>query len=198
MPLNDKNLLVGYVEVLTKTQVSKNDIKAKFPNVSFPSEFQPPEGYAELYEGPQATGGEFWQYFMQSGVEHKNGKWYTKYILGPVFTDAEEQAAYIAQKTKERNEGIQSAIVDATQKRLDEFAQTRNYAGILSACTYATSTVPRFASDGQYCVESRDATWAKLYEILDEVTAGDRPMPCGYDDIKAELPVLEWPDAANP
>lgn len=92
-------------------------------------------------------------------------------------------------------EQVQSQIVSATQARLDDFAKTRNYDGILSACTYATSSNPKFASEGQYCVEARDATWAELYEIYDDVKAGDRPVPQGYDDIKAALPVLEWPDA---
>jgi hypothetical protein len=92
-------------------------------------------------------------------------------------------------------EQIQDQIVRDTQRRLDAFARTRNYDGILSACTYATSSNAKFAAEGQYCVESRDATWAKLYEIYDEVKAETRPMPSGYDAIKGELPVLEWPDA---
>jgi hypothetical protein len=92
-------------------------------------------------------------------------------------------------------EQIQNQIVSDTQKRLDDFARTRNYDGILSACTYATSSNAKFASEGQYCVEARDATWAKLYDIYEEVKAGTRPMPSGYDAIKGELPVLEWPDA---
>lgn len=182
--------------------VSEQGFRALHPNTSMPQPLTESIinsfGADVVYEGPQATGGEFWQYSVYSGVEQKNGKWYTKYILGPVFTDAEEQAAYIAQKTKERNEGIQSAIVAATQKRLDDFAKTRYYDGILSLCTYATSAVQKFADEGQCGVDARDATWDKLYEILDEVTAGTRPMPSGYDDIKDELPVLEWPDAANP
>ena len=88
---------------------------------------------------------------------------------------------------------VQEQIVAATQQRLDDFAKTRNYDGILSACTYATSTVPNFKTEGQYCVEARDQTWAKLYEIMDEVQSGVRPPPTGYDDIEPELPVLEWP-----
>lgn len=95
-------------------------------------------------------------------------------------------------------EQIQQEIVTATQNRLDTFAQTRNYDGILSACTYATSTVPKFQVEGQYCVESRDATWAKLYEILAEVEAGTRPMPTGYASIENELPVLQWPVPVDP
>lgn len=45
-------------------------------------------------------------------------------------------------------EGLQAQVVQSTQQRLDDFARTRNYDGILSACTYATSTVPKFAAEG--------------------------------------------------
>lgn len=90
-------------------------------------------------------------------------------------------------------EAIKSAIVAAVQARLDGFARTRNYDGILSAATYATSTIPKFAAEGQYAVQARDATWAKLYQIMDEVTAGTRAAPSGYDVIAPDLPVLTWP-----
>lgn len=90
-------------------------------------------------------------------------------------------------------EELQAEIVAATQARLDAFARTRSYDGILSACTYATSAVPRFRADGQHCVEMRDATWARLYELLAEVQAGSRPMPESFADIEPELPALQWP-----
>lgn len=90
-------------------------------------------------------------------------------------------------------ERLQQEVVSATQERLDTFAQTRNYDGILSACTYAGSTVAKFAQEGQYCVELRDATWTKLYEILAEVEAGTREFPTGFADIESELPPLAWP-----
>lgn len=93
-------------------------------------------------------------------------------------------------------EALQAEIVAATQARLDAFARTRSYDGILSACTYATSTVPRFQAEGQYCVEARDATWAKLYEMLAEVQAGTRPVPTGFPDIETGLPPLAWPEGA--
>jgi hypothetical protein len=78
------------------------------------------------------------------------------------------------------------------QARLDAFAKTRNYDSILSACTYATSMNPKFAAEGQYCVEARDATWVKCYEILNEVQSGQRPIP-SWEELEAELPPLEWP-----
>ncbi len=80
------------------------------------------------------------------------------------------------------------------QQRLDDFAKTRNYDGILSACTYATSNIQKFKDEGQYCVNSRDATWAKLYEIMHEVETGVRPIPTSYQEIEPELPELIWPN----
>ena len=60
-----------------------------------------------VFEGPQATGGTVYQYSQQDGVEEVEGKWYTKYILGPVFTDgeitaAEQEATYKAMKDAEQ------------------------------------------------------------------------------------------------
>lgn len=91
-------------------------------------------------------------------------------------------------------EQLQAMVVQATQKRLDDFARTRNYDGILSSCTYATSTVPKFAVEGQYCVDARDNTWATLYSILEEIEQGKRSIPTGYSDIEPDLPVLTWPN----
>ena len=88
---------------------------------------------------------------------------------------------------------LQEKVVAATQKRLDDFARTRNYDGILSACTYATSAVPKFAAEGQYAVQARDATWAALYALLDEVQAGQRPVPQSFEEVAPLLPELEWP-----
>jgi hypothetical protein len=78
------------------------------------------------------------------------------------------------------------------QARLDAFARTRGYDGILSACTYATSANPKFAAEGQYCVQARDATWATCYEILNAVQSGARPTPT-WEELEAELPALQWP-----
>jgi hypothetical protein len=89
---------------------------------------------------------------------------------------------------------LASEIVAATQQRLDAFAQTRGYDGILSACTYADDPVQKFAAEGRYCVAARGATWAKLYEILGEVESGSRPAPSSYADIENELPALVWPE----
>lgn len=102
-------------------------------------------------------------------------------------------SAYVAPApTVPTPEQAQAAFVAQIQARLDAFARTRNYDSILSACTYATSTIQKFRDEGQHCVNLRDATWAAAYIILAQVQAGTRPMPTGIADIAADLPVLEW------
>jgi len=64
-----------------------------------------------VFEGPQATGGTVYQYSQASGVEQIDGKWYTKYTLGPVFVDGEttaieQESAYKAQKDSEQAASI--------------------------------------------------------------------------------------------
>jgi hypothetical protein len=66
-----------------------------------------------VFEGPQATGGTVYQYSQASGVEQVDGKWYTKYVLGPVFTDgettaAEQEVAYKAAKDAEQAKSVRA------------------------------------------------------------------------------------------
>ena len=116
-----------------------------------------------------------------------DGHWMQQWEVYPL--PAEEVAANQAAAAQ----ALQQSIVDATQQRLDDFARTRNYDGILSACTYATSAVPKFAAEGQYAVQARDATWAALYAFLSDVRAGTQPVPSGFEDVEPLLPPLAWP-----
>lgn len=70
-----------------------------------------------VFEGPQASGGTVYQYSQAAGVEQIDGKWYTKYILGPTFTDgettaAEQEAAYKASKDAEQAKAIRTSRDD--------------------------------------------------------------------------------------
>lgn len=92
---------------------------------------------------------------------------------------------------EEQQAAMQAEFTNAVQRRLDEFAQERGYDGIMSACTYATSTVERFRHEGERAVMLRDNTWAACYAILAEVLAGERPVPT-LEELVAELPALTW------
>ena len=74
-----------------------------------------------VFEGPQATGGTVYQYSQASGVEQIEGKWYTKYVLGPTFTDRpatdtepaqtalEQETAYKASKDAEQAKSVRAS-----------------------------------------------------------------------------------------
>jgi hypothetical protein len=77
-----------------------------------------------VFEGAQATGGTVYQYSQRDGVEEVDGKWYTKYVLGPVFTDlaatdeepaktaAEQEAAYKTMKDAEQATSVRASRSD--------------------------------------------------------------------------------------
>ncbi len=168
--------------------VSEGQIRAEYANTSFAAPFEAPAPYAWVFPAPQPVHDAVTQGVREIASElTAKGTWEQRwevYSLPPEAVAANQAAAV---------QRLQEGIVSNTQKRLDEFAKTRNYDGILSACTYVTSAVPKFQAEGQYCVNARDTTWATLYQILAEVQAGTRPMPTGYDDVAPLLPVLEWP-----
>lgn len=87
---------------------------------------------------------------------------------------------------------IEGDVIKLVQQKLDQFAQTRGYDSILSACTYATSKVPKFQLEGQYCVDMRDQYWSRCYEILADVKSGVRQTPA-VEQVMSELPLLQWP-----
>lgn len=92
-------------------------------------------------------------------------------------------------------EEIQANLTQVVQDALDNFAKTRNYDGILSVCSYANSTNPKFKAEADYCIQLRDDTWAAGYIILDQVKSGFRAIPTA-EELIALLPVssAKWPD----
>jgi hypothetical protein len=126
-------------------------------------------GASVVFEGPQATGGTVYQYSQRSGVEQIEGKWYTKYVLGPIFTDraaTENEPA----KTAAEQEAEYKAMKDAEQAA--NVRRTRN--DKLKDCDWtqiADSTADK-------------AAWATHRQALRDVTA------------QAGFPwIIDWPVA---
>lgn len=179
-----------YVDTNTLEILSFRDIQIRFPHTSFPSgtpdltEF----GFATLQQVPIPTYNSITHGVQEvQPVQAEDNLWYQTWEVYELSSQEviANQAAY--------EQNLREIIVNAVMKRLDDFAATRNYSNIFSACTYVTSTVPKFQQEATYCVAARDATWVKCYEILAEVEAETRPIPSSYEDIEAELPVLSWP-----
>lgn len=72
-------------------------------------------GADPVFEGPQATGGTVYQFSQPAGVEQIDGKWYTKYVLGPIFTDTTNADGTVA--TAAEQEQFYKAVKDAEQAK---------------------------------------------------------------------------------
>lgn len=103
------------------TTMFESEFRAQFPNTSLPQQLTEEVikslGGDVVFEGPQASGGTVYQYSQRQGVEQIDGKWFTKYVLGPVFTDtvaedgtvttaAEQEAAYKTMKDEEQAKAV--------------------------------------------------------------------------------------------
>lgn len=166
---------------------SEAQVRAAYPNKILPTPMPCPAEFAVVFEAPRPSFNALTHYVAEVSPQQVNGKWVQQWVTIELGND--EKAAAAAEYQRNLVAGITAAIQD----RLDDFAKTRGYDGILSACTYATSPTPKFATEGQYCIAQRDATWAAAYAILADVEAQNRPAPAGYAAIEAELPALVWP-----
>jgi hypothetical protein len=159
--------------------VSFVDLCEAFPNTSIPN---PPAesdlehlGYEEVAESDVPAHDPILQQVSLGEPSKVNGRWVKTWV-----TSAVDATAAVAN------------ISNAVQRRLDEFARSHYYDSILSACTYATSSVPRFKADGQCAVNLRDATWSALYQLMADVRSGAKPMPSTFAEVEAVLPALSW------
>ena len=97
----------------------ESEFRALHPNTSMPQQLSEELlnefGADVVFEGPQATGGTVYQYSQRDGVEQLDGKWYTKYILGPVFTDTTDDTGNVTPAAD--NEAAYKAAKDADQAK---------------------------------------------------------------------------------
>lgn len=90
---------------------------------------------------------------------------------------------------EEQQARIQKQLTDAVQFVLDSKAQELNYDSCLSVCSYIDTGFPKFDSEGRAFRAWRSQVWAKSYEILAQVQAGQRAIPT-EEQLIAELPKL--------
>ena len=88
-------------------------------------------------------------------------------------------------------EQIMARLEARVRQWLDEQARALGYDDIKSAVTYAEEpAVPKFQQEGQAMRRLRSLAWARCYEILNAVQAGQRPVPTEAG-LTAELEALK-------
>lgn len=88
-------------------------------------------------------------------------------------------------------EQIMSRLEARVQQWLDDEARALGYDDIKSAVTYAEeSAVPKFQQEGQALRRLRSLAWARCYEIMAQVQAGQRSIPT-EEELIAEMEAVK-------
>ena len=90
---------------------------------------------------------------------------------------------------------LEMLYILAVQGYLDRTAHERGYDGILSLCSYATSSNSQFSAEGQAGVNWRDAVWGACYQLLAAVESGSSVPE--ISDFISTLPSIVWPEAVS-
>ena len=95
-----------------------SQFKASYPNTSFPknitNDILDSYGYDPVLNGAAATVTGPYDVSTRDGVEQINGQWFTRFVVGPVFTDngeqtaAEQETAYRARIDAKASERIRT------------------------------------------------------------------------------------------
>jgi hypothetical protein len=97
-------------EVTTVSQ-----FKAQHPNTSFPKQITvdilDSFGFDPVLNGVQATTTPPYEMSVRDGVEEIDGQWFTRFVVGPTFTDTTDEEGNVI--TAADNEAAYRASVDA-------------------------------------------------------------------------------------
>jgi len=168
--------------------LSIEDIKKRFPNISFKRDFNEsiPEIGLFKYEFTQEPDYNLITQYIERGE--------------PVFDEVDEVYKEVWFVKENSPQQIANEITYFAEKHtmavqiyMDDFAKTRNYDNIQSAVTYIGCGIPKFEAEGQYCLEMRAQIWSILYQYMSEVEEGARVMETDSQKVIDLLPMLSWP-----
>lgn len=81
----------------TGAVITISEFKTENSNTSFPktitAEILSDYGYDIVFDGAQATLSGPYEVSERNGVEQINGQWYTRFVVGPTFTDNDDETA---------------------------------------------------------------------------------------------------------
>lgn len=158
---------------------TETDVRCANPNTSFPASLVGLDltdfGFTWVTPTPPPACNRLAETIVEQAPQNTDGEYQQTWAIRPL--------------------GVDVCIANAqriVQQHMDDKAREHNYDGILSACSYATSSNPKFSGEGQACIAWRDAVWAACYQIMTAVQVGAHAMPTP-ESLIAELPGMVWP-----
>jgi hypothetical protein len=179
-----------YININTlEYPVFENTIKQRVRGVSWSKNFTPPADYAEVFSSPKPIVDTL-IYKINEGVPElkEDGKWYQTWSTRMLTQIERLEVKNFAL------ESLRSRLITTASSKLDQFARSRGYDNINSACSWSSSAIEKFKSEGERCSKLRDDTWNKILEIINDLYLGNRPSTASIEDLLQELPNLSWHD----
>jgi len=127
--------------------ITESEFRRRHPNTSFPKvisrETMDNFGVDPVFEGPAAETTYPYERSVRNGVYESNGEWYTRYVVGPTFSDIVDEEGKTISAAQQRAE---------YEARLDEsqavsIRQVRN--AKLQLCDWTHVTDSALDSDAQ-------------------------------------------------
>ena len=150
-----------------------SQFKASQPNTSFPkqitTEVLDSYGYDVVLNGAQATVTAPYGVSTRSGVEEVDGKWFTKFIAGPVFTDTTD------------SEGV------VTKAAANEAAYRARFDSIVGAAVRTERDTKLTATDWTQLADSQLTDSAKATWVTYRQALRDLPSASGFPHT------MTWP-----
>lgn len=113
----------------TQEIISDNELRQRNTNVSFPTVLSPEIlidfNAVAILEGPQATVTPPYEYSQRNGIEEINGNYFTKYVVGPVFTGNESQTA--AEQLANYKNNIDTQQATAVRQQRDQLLKDSDW-----------------------------------------------------------------------
>lgn len=156
--------------------IQDHEFRQMFPNVSFPAILTDSSveeyGYRVLQETTQHPGITEYTISVEDGVPKK-----------------------VWQTPEGTKKAFERTLMACVQQSMDRAARVYGYDSILAACSYATSTVTKFKTEGQAFVDYRDAVYVAVFDALDKLDEKMVPEEPG-PFLASILPELKLPSAS--
>lgn len=169
---------------IEKYPYSVNELRKDFPQTSFPTDVSKADlsdyGVFPVTQVAKPNA-DYTKVVQEREPMNVGGSWTQVWIVRDA-TDAEEAAAL---------DQIEADYESAIQAHLDATAQSRGYDNMISACSYASGTHPKFSVEGRDCLAWRSSVWEAAFQIMTDVRAGVRPLP-SLQQVMTELPPMVW------
>jgi len=157
-----------------------------YPHVSFGSTFVPPPEFAEVVAKEPPSFDPYSQILIEKAPKLYRGVYSQQWEV----LDLDQRT--IQENAIKRIDAMKDSYMSAVQLHMDSEAKKKGYDNILSACTYANSTIPKFKAEGKAAVLWRDQIWDYCFVNIQSMQDGTRSLPKDIQSFIEELPKINW------